>query len=423
MTGCCSAPRSRICYASVAANVDSFDYSCVATGQVFVAQSWLSDELLRALRADVRALIRSGAVPASDEPIGKRLKLELDTRDWSVPGEKQPSRARAFARERFNLLRAELEQVIGRRLFLDELGSQAKYSVGKLGEPIQLHVDQRHEALGDRFYDQERTRRSLAWLLYLSDEGWDERGGSGSGGVLRAYPRRDCTSKCGAHEGNLQVGWLQRGQNGAEPVFLSCWEVPKRMEGSTLADLRRELATRYDDQGELWSALYEVQPAYQLYTVGANGQRENLSPAYETPVRDESGRLPDSNSNGALTLPVTLTVGLSPLSPPPHSGDFVEPVPTLREMLPEDLRASFCSTLSEPPKHQLVEVSPAGGTLVVFDSVVVPHEVSPVVSGERLALFGFFAEERPIPKVWADPEGAASVCGPWFPSHWAHTDC
>ena len=92
-------------------------------------------------------------------------------------------------------------------------------------------------------------------------------------------------------------------------------------------------------------------------------------------------------------------------------------------MLPVELRDGFSSTLSEPPKQHLVEVSPAGGTLVVFDSVVVPHEVSPVVAGERLALFGFFAEDRAVPHAWADPEGSESVCGPWFPIHWAQTDC
>ena len=47
--------------------------------------------------------------------------------------------------------------------------------------------------------------RSLGWLLYLSDDGWDEPGGSGSGGQLRAYPRRDVHGCVGSHDGNLQV--------------------------------------------------------------------------------------------------------------------------------------------------------------------------------------------------------------------------
>ena len=53
----------------------------------------------------------------------------------------------------------------------------------------------------------------------------------------------------------------------------------------------------------------------------------------------------------------------------------------------------------------------------------VPHEVTPVVAGDRLCLFGFFAEERQVPPAWQDPEGEHSACGPWFHDGWAHTDC
>ena len=201
---------------AAAAAAASHDYACVAAGRVFVARNWLPAELTRDLRDDLKSLLSDGSVPDTDEPIGKRLKIEFDTSDWSVEGEEDgPSPARAEARRRLDALRAELEVVAGRRLYLDELGAQAKYSVGKLNEPIALHLDARHEAFAGRFYDQEQTRRSLAWLLYLSEDDWGEDGGSGGGGALRAYPRRDACevrARCGAHEGNLQVGWLERGR-------------------------------------------------------------------------------------------------------------------------------------------------------------------------------------------------------------------
>ena len=92
-------------------------------------------------------------------------------------------------------------------------------------------------------------------------------------------------------------------------------------------------------------------------------------------------------------------------------------------MLPEGLRAAFSSTIcAAHPKQQLVQVSPKGGTLVLFETAVVPHEATRVFDGQRLALFGFFAEERQVPRAWADPEGAASACGPWFYDSWAHLD-
>lgn len=165
------------------------------------------------------------------------------------------------------------------------------------------------------------------------------------------------------------------------------------MEGRTLADLRRDITDELDDEGDVWSALYSrVQPAYTLYCVGSDGVREDLSEAHATPERDES-------------------------------GEYLRSTPSLREMLPEELRAGFSSTIcGAHPKQRLVEVSPKGGTLVIFDTAVVPHEATKVIAGQRLALFGFFAEEKQVPGAWADPEGETSPCGPWFHDGWAHLD-
>ena len=41
---------------------------------------------------------------------------------------------------------------------------------------------------------------------------------------------------------------------------------------------------------------------------------------------------------------------------------------------------------------KIVDVAPSAGTLVLFASVVVPHEVLKVKSGERLAIAGWFHE-------------------------------
>jgi hypothetical protein len=151
-----------------------------------------------------------------------------------------------------------------------------------------------------------------------------------------------------------------------------------------------------EDEGEVWSALYNnVQPAYVLYCVDADSRRESVSAVHETPSRDEN-------------------------------GEYDQKIPSLREMLFEELQAGFSSMIgADAVEHarstqQVVQVSPKGGTLVVFDSAVMPHEVTKIVHGERIALFGFFAEERSVPSAWLDPEGAESACGPWFHDGWAH---
>ena len=91
--------------------------------------------------------------------------------------------------------------------------------------------------------------------------------------------------------------------------------------------------------------------------------------------------------------------------------------PSLVELLPEALRDGFCSVWSESlrghPQHPPVEVAPRGGTLVVFDAAVVPHEVLPVVEGRRCYLGGFFSEERTVPRAWAFGRGGLGppACG------------
>ena len=119
-----------------AARVSTHDYSCIANGQVFVAHSWLSDELCKALRADVQNLLRDGSVQDMSEPIGKRMKLELSTQDWSVQGESEPSEARVAARRLLDELRLELQTVMGRQLIIDGMGAQAKFTIGKVGQPV-----------------------------------------------------------------------------------------------------------------------------------------------------------------------------------------------------------------------------------------------------------------------------------------------
>ena len=66
-------------------------------------------------------------------------------------------------------------------------------------------------------------------------------------------------------------------------------------------------------------------------------------------------------------------------------------------------------------------VAPLGGTLVLFDSVAVPHEVLPTLRGERLALAGWFHEACQDCPDWygnalcASPRGAHRVCTPCYP--------
>lgn len=45
-------------------------------------------------------------------------------------------------------------------------------------------------------------------------------------------------------------------------------------------------------------------------------------------------------------------------------------------------------------------ISPRGGTLVLFDSVSLPHEVMTTLEGERLALAGWLHEKNQVFPSW-----------------------
>ena len=326
--------------------VRAYEYSCIARGQVFVAQSWLSRDLLKALRADARSLLERGAfyesgltVASKDgitssagfpvEPEGTRTRLECNLRRrrhrasaaWLAPGEEEPSTARESVQRLVEMLRTELEGALGRCLLPD---MEQFYSAGPPQAALGWHSDQYHEEMrNERRGD---TRRSISWLLYLNEDGWDEPDGSGSGGAFRAFTRGDCERPYGAHEGNLQVGWLDRG-GGGEPVFLDSWVVPPSWEYQSISDvratLREEMELHYGecDHEELQTELSAFQPAYVLYCVDIDGRREHLSKPHEA---DSDDHLQHGD------------------------GTWRDDVPSLRAMLPAHLRSGFKAVTTNP---------------------------------------------------------------------------
>ena len=196
------------------------------------------------------------------------------------------------------------------------------------------------------------------------------------------------------------MGWLERG-GGSEAVFLDSWISPPEMEGHhSVAELRRawEMEGRHASAEELGAALFEVQPSYGLYCL-VDGVREDLSGPHRRPCKDEGGAWMERARK--------------------WSG---KQLPSLNEMLPEELRASFSSMTATDHREQrrLVEVAPRGGTLVIFEANVVPHEVNAVLTGQRVYVGGFFAEERHVPPAWVD---SAEASGPRWAcdAGWART--
>jgi hypothetical protein len=239
-------------------------------------------------------------------------------------------------------------------------------------------MDERHEETkGERAWDA-KTRRSISWVLYLSEGRWEVGGeqasgeggeqalpleGSGgkgdasrasaghrgcqqarcgAGGLLRAYCRRSSAhGSCGAHQSDLQVGWLfhlphgtNAGTEGSTvPVFLDAWV---RLDGGAP-----------DHSGEVGSALYRV---------GDNGGREYLTAAFtaDTPkwvaACEEAARAYAEADTRQVT-PSDHGVGMTP-------DAFAY---ALRSQLPtEELRQAFSSV--EAIDHPAIDVVDVSGT-------------------------------------------------------------
>ena len=77
----------------------------------------------------------------------------------------------------------------------------------------------------------------------------------------------------------------------------------------------------------------------------------------------------------------------SPHSPPPTIPSFSLSLLNLRPPFPI---LSFIFQIT----------SPRGGTLVLFDSVSLPHEVMTTLEGERLALAGWLHEKQQAFPSW-----------------------
>ena len=331
----------------------------------------------------------------------------------------------------------------------------------------------------------------MSWLLYLSGDGWGQPAGAGAGGHLRAYCRRSAAHvACGAHDGDLQVGWLDGSGEAAAaagalaagasaasgsavgegsvvgegsaadvdaPVFLSSWLQIEATEAERAASGARWHAR---------SALYLVNPATSSDTssdtspgtplVAHGGGREYLTPPFgadspawlaassggggECDGEGEDKGDDDGDADAAADAAVDADSN-DDADDDGYADDDLGMSPAafalaLRAQLPcASQRAAFSGVETLPhPRQRVVEVAPAGGTLVLFDSVAVIHEVRhpshppysfyllthslyfatylltytfhqvlPTDAGERVALAGWFHEaQQDFPEWYGD---------------------
>jgi Rps23 Pro-64 3,4-dihydroxylase Tpa1-like proline 4-hydroxylase len=350
-------------------------------GDIAQVENFLSQSEVSKLRADAQLLFRDGhfitdSLANYGKNAGAKDKAQFDIRrDRSVCPAYIPSKAQlgpfvneqlgnSDTRRRLTETIASVRQDLSKGL--DRPGMAAlpdgmynhelSYTRFGAGAFLKRHVDEHHEELkGVRGWST-ATRRSLSWLIYLNESDWDAQK---DGGCLRTYPRiARNVDKVGAHNGDLQIGWLS-------PTAQDPMERPVFLDG------RR--------QGEPGNcALYYIQS--------------------------------DNDEGGRIRVPKYLT---KDFKADPYlflsTGDWV-----VQHVLIQDRMFGERFHYLEPPKSQLtnfmdanlktntaatvgegvLDIPPTGGTLVVFDSVSLPHEVLATSERERWAISGWFHEAQ-----------------------------
>lgn len=360
-------------------------------GRAVVIPNWLPPEELRALRADSVAMHEAGHFKLdalASYSLRKRGSLHPSDDRMTMPsfsaskGTDGPwadfsigdGAARRRFRDRMRELRSTLAtSLTGRATLAADAGRTHEMSYTRYGPGARLprHTDEHHAELkrahsvasgdenikrlgssraGTTAVAELGTRRSVTWLVYLNDDDWHT---PTDGGALRVHERAaPSSSRVGARGADLQVGWLRATNTAPEqPVFLDAW----RGKGAAGGGNCMLYACAADgSQRDLSRQPFSASPA--LYLAGGDFFARRL--LVDNPADRARFHLIDAPKSdlAAAVLP---------------------PVPTTGEDGGERVR----------------DIAPEGGTLVLFDSVSVPHEVMAANRRPRLACTGWFHEQ------------------------------
>eukprot|EP00521_Asterionellopsis_glacialis_P009448 CAMPEP_0195287924 /NCGR_PEP_ID=MMETSP0707-20130614/4790_1 /TAXON_ID=33640 /ORGANISM="Asterionellopsis glacialis, Strain CCMP134" /LENGTH=387 /DNA_ID=CAMNT_0040347729 /DNA_START=157 /DNA_END=1320 /DNA_ORIENTATION=- len=323
----------------------------IAYGGVAVIPNWLPPSLTKSLHDDAQNLFDKGYFT----PDGlTNTALKKDEQGFTGAADRQTFRGGdgwddreagdSAARVEFATLMRNLRKELALGLdrpTLDPEGvrkHEMTYNWYEPGASLGRHLDEHHEETKGTKGWMVPTRRSVTWLVYLND-GWSES----EGGSLRCYPRRPnmmSSTQVGSHDGNLQIGWI----DGNQPVFL---------------DSMRESGL---------SALYSLD--------GDGVQRKELSSQdFDVPRQPIDFSVFLRSNISCESFEQISTARLDP-----RFASAGHPAPS--------------SSIATAEDHYHMDVLPAAGTLVLFDSVSLPHLVREVTAKrQRIAATGWFHED------------------------------
>ena len=347
-----SAEASTATKASPTCMLSEDDVAKISNGGVAVLPGFVPQDLVERMRADAKKLKAKGEF--RPDGLSNYARGNSDQQGFSQVSDRQTFRGSGNASQQSwfveelgdyktriefdNLLgnlRQQLASALNRPTMVAENSKhEITYNWYEPGAKLGRHLDEHHEETKGPKGWRYPSRRSVTWLVYLNDN-WKDT----EGGALLCHPRSAHDEDAfveggpiGCHEGNLQVGWM----DDHTAVYLDAF----RESGMTA------LYSYKDSSRIYWSKRDFDVPAQPIdFKVFLP---KNVQPRFEQiSTANKDPRFANSEN------PVVATVDTTNL-----------------------------------------EVTPAGGTLVLFDSVTLPHSVLEVTGDrQRIAATGWFHED------------------------------
>lgn len=344
-------------------------YDTINAGKIAVIPNFLSRDYISTLRNDAQDLhatnyfstdaLASYGSDGKFDPARDRAVLKLAR--W-----KDPSLGDWILRSNFAktmaAVRTDLALNLGRPC-LDKGAAISKYGAGSTeisytrfgsGAFLKRHIDEHHEEIKGPDGWMKPTRRSISWLIYLNDDTWDP---SKNGGQLRCFERKESINKglkVGSRRGDLQIGWLRR--------------TPTDMERPVFLDGR----------------------------IGGSGGKCAMYVDVDSRAGGVQYITSDFNSRPLLYMEGGEFVAQKALINRPDYASRFHFLERPKSLLSSVLGGKNNDITSSPAESDEVsmEVDPIGGTLVLFDSVSLPHEVLAPLWKTRWATSGWFHEDQ-----------------------------
>jgi Rps23 Pro-64 3,4-dihydroxylase Tpa1-like proline 4-hydroxylase len=367
--------------------LSSSDVAKIANGGVAVLPGFVPADLVERMRADAKQLQKKGAF--RPDGLTNYALGDSEKQGFTPAASRQTFRAEASGSQQswllsdlgdystrieFDDLLAELRKQLAADLHRptllnsddqqkDRQRTEITYNWYEPGAKLGRHLDEHHEETKGPMGWRYPTRRSVTWLVYLNDD-WKKN----EGGALLCHPRRghdgtftdddgtntiDC-GPIGSHEGNIQVGWM----DDHTPVYLDAF----RESGGTA----------------LYSCKVPSKRAASVSSIDATYERVYWS------KRDFD--VPAQPIDFGSFLPKAVKPRFEQISTASKDPRFAN------KNAPSTLVAKTSATTNDTTNE--LEVTPSGGTLVLFDSVTLPHSVLEVTGNrQRIAATGWFHED------------------------------